>query len=125
MATLFVTDGPGKGQKFSLAGCNLAMVGRDARCTFQITDPKLSRMHLQVRHDAGQGRHFAIDYQSKNGVLLNGQKLTEEALLNDRDILTLGDTAIVYASDDAEDAMKVFEAWKSPGQGNQRTISVD
>lgn len=125
MATLFVTDGPGKGQKFSLAGCNLAMIGRDARCTFQITDPKLSRVHLQVRFDAEADQHFAIDFQSKNGVFVNGRKIEDQVLLKDRDVIVLGDTAIVYSTDDAMDAMKVFEAWKYPGQGHERTISAD
>jgi len=125
MAALVVTEGPAKGQKFALAGCRLAMVGRDAGCSFQIVDPELSRFHLQIRYAEDQDRHFAIDFQSKNGVMVNGRKIEAETLLHDRDVIAIGSTTIVYSTDDALDAQRVFEAWKKLGQGHLRTVSGD
>ncbi len=125
MATLVVTEGPGKGQKFALTGCRLAMIGRDAGCSFQIVDPELSRFHLQIRHAEDQDRHFAIDFQSKNGVFVNGKKVEAETVLLDNDVITIGATTIVYSLDDALDAQRVVEAWKKLGQGHLRTVSGD
>ena len=125
MAILIVTEGPAKEQKFSLVGSRLATIGRDAGCSFQIVDPELSRYHLQIRHAEDQDRHFAIDFKSKNGVLLNGQKIERETSLRDGDAITIGATTLVYSTDDTMDAQRVFEAWKKLGQGHLRTISSD
>ncbi len=125
MATLVVTDGPCTGQKFALAGCRLAMIGRDAGCSFQIVDPELSRFHLQIRHAEDQDRHFAKDFQSKNGVFVNGKKIDGEAVLMDGDTITVGASTILYSLDDAADAMRVVEAWKRHGQGHLRTVTGD
>lgn len=122
MATLVVTDGPCKGQKFALAGCRLAMLGRDAGCSFQIIDPELSRFHLQIRHAPEQDRHYAIDFQSKNGVFVNGKKIEGETALLDSDVINIGSSTILYSLDDALDAQKVVEAWKKLGQGHLGTM---
>lgn len=125
MAMLLVREDPAKDQKFALAGCRLAMIGRDASCTFQIVDPELSRNHLQIRHAEDQDRYFAIDFQSKNGVLVNGQKIEGETLLNDRDVITIGQTSIVYLSDDSPDARRAFDALKRLGEGHLPTMVPD
>lgn len=125
MATLVVTDGPCTGQKFALAGCRLAMLGRDAGCSFQIIDPELSRFHLQIRHDEGQNRHFAIDFQSKNGVFVNGKKIDKETALLDNDVITIGGSTILYTLDDAVDTQRAVDVMKRFGQGHVRTITGD
>ena len=114
-------DGPAKGQKFALAGCRLAMLGRDAGCSFQIVDPELSRFHLQIRHAEDRDQHFAIDFQSKNGVFVNGKKLEKETVLMDSDVIVIGGTTLVYTHDDAVDAKKAADAWKQSGQGHLKT----
>lgn len=125
MAVLVALDGPAKDKKFALAGCQLAMIGRDASCTFQIVDPELSRNHLQIRFAEEQKRHFAIDFGSKNGVFVNGKKLEAETALSDRDVIEIGKSSLVYLVDDSPDAQRAFEAWKQLGQGHARTISSD
>jgi len=125
MATLVVTEGPCKGQKFALTGCRLAMLGRDAGCSFQIVDPELSRFHVQIRHAEDEDRHFAKDFQSKNGVFVNGKKIEAETVLLDNDVITIGASTIVYSLDDALDAQRVVEAWKKHGQGHLRTVTGD
>jgi len=125
MAILVVIDGPAKEQKFSLTGSRLTMFGRDAGCSFQIVDPELSRYHLQIRHAEDQDRHFAIDFQTKNGVFVNRQRIQAETLLNDGDVITIGGTTMVYAIDDAMGAQRAYEAWKKLGQGHVHTITND
>jgi pSer/pThr/pTyr-binding forkhead associated (FHA) protein len=96
------------------------------RCRVQrIVDPELSRFHLQIRHAEDPDRHFAIDFQSKNGVFVNGKKIEAETVLLDNDVITIGATTIVYSLDDALDAQRVVEAWKKLGQGHLRTVTGD
>ncbi len=125
MATLFVTEGPSKGQKFALAGCRVLMIGRDASCSFQIVDPELSRCHLQIRQADDPNQHLVRDFESRNGVYVNGKKIDKETALMDSDVIAIGGTTIVYSLDDAADAMRVTEAWKRLGQGHLQTRSGD
>lgn len=125
MAVLIVTEGPSKNHTFSLSGNRVTMIGRDAGCTFQIVDPELSRCHLQIRHAEEENRHFAIDFQSKNGSAVNGQKIEGETLLNNGDVITIGATSMVFSTDDTMDAQRAREAWKKRGQGHLRTVTPD
>lgn len=125
MASLIMIEGPSAGQKFLLEQHRLVMVGRDASCTIQVIDPQLSRFHLQVKYADEDKRHYAVDFQSKNGVLVNGKKVADPVALADHDVITLGETAIVYVLDDTLDAHHVTEAAKRFGQGHVHTITHD
>lgn len=121
MATLFITNGPAMGQRFALEGHQLVMVGRDASCTIQIVDPQLSRCHLQIKYVPQEKRHYAIDFDSKNGVFVNGAKISGPTVLSDRDAIALGDSTIVYSADDSPFAQHVLESIKHFGQGHHHT----
>jgi len=123
MATLVVTEGPGTGQRFALEQHRLVMIGRDASCTIQIVDPELSRHHLQIEFAESEGRHYAIDFQSKNGVFVNGQKIAARTPLRDCDVIKAGDTTLVYTTDDPGDSLHVREASKRFGQGHLKTMT--
>lgn len=121
MASLLVTEGPANGQTFALEQHRLVMVGRDAQCTFQIVDTQMSRRHLQIRFDADQERHYAIDFGSSNGVQLNDNRLSEETALSDGDMMRLGETTLVYSVDDSPNAQRVWEMLRRHGQGSLET----
>ncbi len=121
MAMLYVTQGPATGQKFSLEGHQLVMIGRDASCTLQIIDPKLSRCHMQIKHAIDEKRHYAIDFESKNGVFVNGAKIAAPTALNDRDVITIADTTFVYTIEESPFAEHVLESAKRYGQGHVHT----
>src|SRR3972149_10137097 len=121
MATLFVVKGPATGERFSLEGHQLVMIGRDAGCTIQIVDPQLSRCHLQIKYAKEENRHDAIDFQSKNGVFVNDKKIENPTPLRDHDVITIGDTTLVYSMDDAPLAQHVLDSLKRYGQGHVRT----
>ena len=104
MALLIVIDGPEKGKTFALEQFNLAMIGRDHHCTFQILDPKMSRQHMQIKRLDGGAGHAAIDFNSSNGVSVNRVKIEAETRLAPGDIIALGGTEIVYSSDDDPNA---------------------
>ncbi len=121
MASLIVIDGPEKGKTFALGQANLVMVGRDHSCTFQILDPRLSRMHLQIKRLADANSHAAIDFQSSNGVYVNGNRITAEAPLTAGDVIRIGDTAIVYSAEDDPKAASSEELLRRVRQGAMTT----
>jgi len=125
MATLFVVKGPATGEKFSLEGHQLVMIGRDAGCTIQIVDPQLSRCHLQIKYVKEADRHDAIDFQSKNGVIVNDKKIDQPMPLNDRDVIVIGDTTLIYSIDDSPFAQHVLDSMKKFGQGHVHTRTGD
>ncbi len=122
MASLIVTGGPAKDQKFALANHRLLMIGRDASASFQIIDPEMSRQHLQVRYDEKENRHYAIVRSTKNGVFINGDRIEEETLLSDRDVIKIGHSTLVYTTDDTLSAVQVHATWKQFGQGHINTM---
>jgi len=125
MATLFVVKGPATGEKFSLEGHHLVMIGRDAGCTIQIVDPQLSRCHLQIKYVKEEDRHDAIDFNSKNGVIVNDKKIVDPTPLSDRDVIVIGDTTLVYSKDDSPFAQHVLDSMKRFGQGHVHTRTGD
>jgi len=125
MASLIAVDGPAKDQKIALAGHRLLMIGRDASASFQIIDPELSRHHLQIKFDEVGAKHYAIDFNTKNGVFVNDVRIDAETLLNDGDAIRIGKSTLIYTTDDAKEAADVRGAWKQFGQGHVDTITQE
>lgn len=123
MASIIVTNGPAEGQKFALEGHALVMIGRDASCTIQVIDPQLSRFHMQIKYAAEEKKHYVLDFQSKNGVMLNGKKIDAATPLKDHDAIGAGETILLYVTDDTLDARHVCEVMKRFGQGHVNTMT--
>lgn len=121
MATLIIVEGPAEGQKFALATHGLVMIGRDHTCTFQILDARLSRMHLQIKRDGETGGHSAIDFDSANGVYVNGERIAAATQLSDGDVIRAGNTSIVYSVDDTPDAQSLSRLLRQHYQGHHQT----
>ena len=84
--------GPGAPRTVPLSEDELVL-GRapDAGC--QIASPHLSRKHASIR---GVGPEFHLkDLESRNGVFLNGVKVSS-AVLRDGDTIQLGDVVFIY-----------------------------
>ena len=116
MATLVIVEGPANGQQFALEEHRLVLLGRDAECTFQILDTQISRRHLQIRHDPGENRHYAIDFESSNGVFVNREKIAADKLLDDGDAIQIGETVLVYSVKDSPDAKRVMDILRKHGE---------
>lgn len=63
-------------------------VGRDPGAGLPIDDESVSRMHARL--DRSHGRLFVTDLKSRNGTLVNGEKILREELA-DGDVLSFGD----------------------------------
>ena len=64
-------------------------IGRASECELTLVDPNISRRHCEIRPKAN--RWALVDLGSTNGTLLNGAQVLSETVLNDGDIITLGD----------------------------------
>lgn len=103
MAKLTITSGPDKGREFPLGDSQV--LGRLGRCTIPLKDTRASREHARI-YRAPDGFHV-IDLNSKNGILVNGQKV-EKAKLAGGDEIQVGDTWCRIELDAADAA--AFEA---------------
>lgn len=76
----------------------LITLGRATECTIPIKDRYLSRRHAEIAFDANAW--IVRDLGSVNGTLLNGARLDGSAPLRPGDKITLGDTEIVFETDE-------------------------
>lgn len=67
------------------------VVGRSAEADLALPDPKVSGLHLVLRHDASAGVYLVRDERSLNGTRLNGRSLGQaEQPISPGDRLALG-----------------------------------
>jgi pSer/pThr/pTyr-binding forkhead associated (FHA) protein len=70
-----------------------ATIGRSSKCTVQIKDIKLSRVHCEVIYY--DGHWILVDLHSQNGTKLNNRGITE-SILKDGDKITVGRADILF-----------------------------
>ncbi|NLK07660.1 MAG: DUF3662 and FHA domain-containing protein [Firmicutes bacterium] len=85
-AGLVVLEGPDQGRQWAL-DLKPTGVGRGKNQYIQLKDPGVSRQHAVIRWT--RGRYWIEDNNSKNGLSINGHKVTK-AILTDGDIVQLG-----------------------------------
>src|SRR5215831_13434890 len=121
MASLVVVEGQGEGSHFRLTE-PLISVGREDTCTFQVLDDEVSRKHLQVKLNRGDGRHYAGDYRSANGVFVNGAKIVLDTALADGDRIRIGGTTLMYLAGEHADAAAARAEAKKKGEWKRETL---
>ena len=119
MASLIVVSGKSRGFCFKLEQ-DTVTAGRDELCDFQILDELVSRRHMQIKR--AEERHAAMDFESANGVFVNGSKIDGEAILGNGDIIHIGGTTMVYATDDSEEALGRLDVMRRKGERRRSTI---
>ncbi len=89
-AALVGSGGPVLGREY-LLDQPVVTIGRRDENTIVIKDPTVSRKHAEVRRD---GDDFVlVDKQSTSGVLVNGQPIQGEQVLQDGDRIAIGTSA--------------------------------
>lgn len=91
---LVCTAGPKAGEEF-LLNDEEYVIGRATDNAISIPDSSVSRRHVQVRK-LGAG-WVVSDLGSGNGTLLNGEPLTDEAVLKDGDVIGMGDSELRFS----------------------------
>lgn len=90
---LEIQNGPFAGRKIVLASGQLTRVGRTKRADFGFPhDPHMSSVHFVLECDEKSCR--VRDYNSSNGTLVNGQKVSA-AVLSNGDQISAGQTTFV------------------------------
>jgi Protein of unknown function (DUF3662)/Inner membrane component of T3SS, cytoplasmic domain len=84
-----------EGRRHALHG-ERAMVGRSRECDVVISDPNVSRRHIELRR--GERGWAAIDLGSTNGMKVNGRRVSH-AELEPGDRISIGVTELVFELD--------------------------
>lgn len=93
---LRVLDGQYRGQSFELQEYQHFAIGREPTCQLCLSDDAMSRVHALIRRD--WSGVTIIDQNSRNGVLVNGQRIVPgaETNLSHGDKISLGVTTLLY-----------------------------
>jgi MoxR-like ATPase len=104
MPQLVVQNGPLKGNAYSLDparwGGEELLVGRSKDCHVLLPDSKVSKHHARLVLKSN--RWYVEDLGSRNGVLLNGDKVTSE-MLSPHDALQVGNVLLLFEEGDPEE----------------------
>lgn len=106
-------------QQVTLPAENITL-GRASDCTIPIKDRFLSRRHAEILNE--RGTWYVRDCGSVNGTMLNGVKLVETTLLHPGDRIALGDSEVVFHSDETTSQ---FIAIDTDSHATNLAISVD
>ena len=93
MSKIRIMNGPYRGREKTL-GEKALTIGRDAEAGIQILDRSASRFHAEIFPVGGM--FFVRDLESKNGTYINDERLGDEELLREGDIIKIGTTEILY-----------------------------
>ncbi len=97
-ARLVIVSGPqGKGETIALGGVAEIDIGKENDRHIILPGTGVSRAHAKlVRLDFGPSRWKIVDTNSRNGVSVNGHKISETEL-NDGDTVQIGEYSLRYA----------------------------
>jgi hypothetical protein len=95
MSKIRIVNGPYRGREKTL-GEKAVTIGRDAEAGIQILDRSASRFHAEIFPVGGM--FFVRDLDSKNGTYVNDDRLTDEELLRENDVIKIGTTEMIFES---------------------------
>lgn len=93
MSKIRIANGPYRGREKTLSDKALT-IGRDAEAGIQILDRSASRFHAEIFPVGGM--FFVRDLDSKNGTFINDERLGDEELLREGDVIKIGTTELIY-----------------------------
>ncbi|AXA34821.1 MAG: FHA domain-containing protein [Candidatus Hydrogenedentota bacterium] len=91
---LVVLKGPNLGMSYELGECT--RIGRGEENEIQIPDPGVSRLHAEIVRS--RLAYIIYDRGSRNGLIVNGQRVTQKVLLKNDEIL-VGNTLLAFNPD--------------------------
>lgn len=92
MPGLLLLSGPSSGLRYDVV--DEATLGRSPSCEIPLEDNKVSRRHARIFITEGQTR--IADLGSRNGTVVNGEKIEAEAILLPGDRVQVGETTVLY-----------------------------
>lgn len=73
-------------------------IGRADDSLIKIDDIRVSKNHAFVEFTDGEW--YITDTDSKNGVFINGEQITEKTMINARDVIRIVDTTLIFFGDE-------------------------
>jgi len=120
MASIIIISGEQKGEYLPL-GRRTNVVGRAETLPMQILDDLVSRKHLRIRYDENANEHYAEDMDSKHGVFINNQRISEWTALKEGDQICIGETALLFTKKDFDDRESALAHYKKVGERQRPT----
>lgn len=121
MPSIIIVAGSNEGDYYPL-GKRTMVAGRDEAVPIQIVDELVSRKHLQIRFDQGDSRYRALDMKSANGVFVNGRQITSETVLEDGDMIQIGNSKLMFTNQDFPDRESAMAHYKKQGERGKSTL---
>lgn len=118
IGSMTVIGGPEKGRSFPISNETVCLVGRGSDSHTKLRDPKISRIHCEIR--AQQGTLELVDRGGSGGTLVDGVALEGSVKLLAGSVLQLGDTILRIDSVDPLEAATV-----APSQSLESAVSFD
>ncbi len=120
MASIVVISGEQKGEFLPL-GRRISVIGRAENLPLQLLDELVSRKHLRIRFDETTGRYDAEDMDSRHGVFINHSRISQPTPLTDGDEILLGQTRLLFTTEDFEDRESALSHYKKTGERSRQT----
>ncbi|MFP2933247.1 FHA domain-containing protein, partial [Pyxidicoccus sp. 3LG] len=92
MPALLLLTGPSAGRRYEVL--TEATIGRSPSCEIPLEDDQVSRRHALITLHEGQAR--IRDLRSRNGTLVNGERLAGEVVLQPGDRVRVGTTTALF-----------------------------
>lgn len=121
MASIVIVSGPNEGDYYPL-GKRTVVIGRGENCPVQVVDDRVSRKHVQIRHENTDGAYHALDMRSANGVYINGRKIEDETPLRDGDVIEVGNSKISFSDQEFPDRESAMSHYKQRGERDRYTM---
>jgi two-component system, cell cycle response regulator len=91
-ACLTVLTGAGAGMQFPLPNARI-VIGRAPTCEIRLQDDGVSRQHAAIWFDSE--RMWVTDLESRNGTMVNDERITKATLLREGDKLQIGRSSVL------------------------------
>jgi hypothetical protein len=103
-AFLLIVDGPTAG-RLHLLGDGDRVIGRGEDADIRIDDPLVSQEHARITRRADS--YYLVDLGSRNGTLLNGERV-REARMRTKDRVKIATTTVIFLEEERGEATKTI-----------------
>jgi pSer/pThr/pTyr-binding forkhead associated (FHA) protein len=120
MASIIVISGEQEGEFLPL-GRRISVIGRAENLPLQLLDDLVSRKHLRIRFDEAKDRYEAEDMDSRHGVFINHNRISQPTSLSDGDEILVGQTTLMFTTEDVTDRESALSHYKKVGERSRQT----
>ncbi|QQE10110.1 FHA domain-containing protein [Planctomycetota bacterium] len=98
MPKIVILSGENIGDWYELSDIPMVF-GRDESLLAELNDCFVSFRHAKIRLDPTDNDFYIRDLQSRNGIIINGQRVEKFKRLQDKDLIQLGYTLMTFTEE--------------------------